>query len=108
MPGDSSPFGCVESAPTNWCPADSRLSPPGDRGRMSVSRCSGHRTVKRIPRLYGALASVRTRATTCPARQPGAELTHARQSEADLDRDVIDARVWSGIHFRSADVVGSA
>ncbi|MFC8196763.1 vanadium-dependent haloperoxidase [Streptomyces sp. NPDC057298] len=26
---------------------------------------------------------------------------------ADFDRDVINARVWSGIHFRTADVVGS-
>ena len=29
-------------------------------------------------------------------------------SAASIQQDVIDARVWSGIHFRTADVVGVA
>ncbi|WP_200304602.1 vanadium-dependent haloperoxidase [Streptomyces adelaidensis] len=35
----------------------------------------------------------------------GTTRTYTRS--ADFNRDVIDARVWSGIHFRTADVVGS-
>ncbi|MFI9176034.1 vanadium-dependent haloperoxidase [Streptomyces lincolnensis] len=33
--------------------------------------------------------------------------TRTYTSSADFNRDVIDARVWSGIHFRTADVVGN-
>ena len=29
------------------------------------------------------------------------------ESLSQLNQDAIDARVWSGIHFRTADVVGS-
>ncbi|MFE6362443.1 vanadium-dependent haloperoxidase [Streptomyces sp. NPDC057806] len=33
--------------------------------------------------------------------------TRAYRDSADFNRDVIDARVWEGIHFRTADEVGN-
>ena len=33
---------------------------------------------------------------------------HYTSASASIQQDVIDARVWSGIHFRTADVVGVA
>lgn len=33
--------------------------------------------------------------------------TRTYTDSADYNRDVIDARVWSGIHFRTADIVGN-
>jgi hypothetical protein len=44
--------------------------------------------------------------TSVAAGLPGPPLTRHYEFAADLDEDVIDARVWSGIHFRTADVVG--
>jgi hypothetical protein len=46
--------------------------------------------------------------TSAAAGTPGAPLTRHYGSPADLNRDVVDARVWCGIHFRTADVVGNA
>jgi vanadium-dependent haloperoxidase-like protein len=46
--------------------------------------------------------------TSAAAGLPGPPLTRHYEFAADLNRDVVDARVWSGIHFRTADVVGSA
>ncbi len=37
---------------------------------------------------------------------PGPPITRHYEFAADLNQDVIDARVWSGIHFRIADTVG--
>ena len=34
--------------------------------------------------------------------------TRHYEFETELYRDAIDARVWSGIHFRTADVLGNA
>lgn len=44
-----------------------------------------------------------------PGPPPVAAVPLVRHYEfaVDLNRDVVDARVWSGIHFRTADVVGS-
>jgi hypothetical protein len=36
-----------------------------------------------------------------------AGVTRHYEFAAQLDRDAVDARVWSGIHFRTADVVGN-
>jgi hypothetical protein len=36
-----------------------------------------------------------------------AGVTRHYETASQLDQDAIDARVWSGIHFRTADVVGS-
>jgi hypothetical protein len=44
--------------------------------------------------------------TSVAAGLPGPPLTRHYEFAADLNQDVIDARVWSGIHFRTADVVG--
>jgi hypothetical protein len=33
--------------------------------------------------------------------------THVYQSWSQITREVIDARVWEGIHFRFSDVVGA-
>jgi hypothetical protein len=46
--------------------------------------------------------------TSEAAGKPGAPLTRHYGSATDLNRDAVDARVWSGIHFRTADVRGSA
>jgi hypothetical protein len=46
--------------------------------------------------------------TSEAAGKPGAPLTRHYGSAAELNRDAIDARVWSGIHFRTADVRGNA
>jgi hypothetical protein len=46
--------------------------------------------------------------TSAAAGQPGAPVTRHYEFAADLNRDAIDARVWSGVHFRTADVVGNA
>ena len=37
-----------------------------------------------------------------------AGVTRHYEFAGQLNRDVVDARVWSGIHFRTADVVGNA
>ena len=37
-----------------------------------------------------------------------AGITRHYEFASDLNQDAVDARVWSGIHFRTADVVGSA
>ena len=36
-----------------------------------------------------------------------AGVTRHYEFASQLNQDAIDARVWSGIHFRTADVVGS-
>ncbi len=46
--------------------------------------------------------------TSEAAGKPGAALTRHYASAAELNRDVINARVWSGVHFRTADVRGNA
>jgi hypothetical protein len=71
-----------------------------------------------LPTAVGALSRSLTRVlgssdidlniTSAAAGAPGAPLTRHYTSAADLNRDVVDARVWSGIHFRTADVVGNA
>jgi hypothetical protein len=38
---------------------------------------------------------------------PPVPLTRHYATAADLNNEAIDARVWSGIHFRTADVVAS-
>ena len=45
--------------------------------------------------------------TSAAAGPAGSPLTRHYELAADLNRDVIDARVWSGIHFRTADVGAS-
>jgi hypothetical protein len=37
-----------------------------------------------------------------------AVVTRNYEFAGQINRDVVDARVWSGIHFRTADVLGSA
>jgi hypothetical protein len=44
--------------------------------------------------------------TSAAAGLPGPPITRHYEFADDLIRDAIDARVWSGIHFRTADVVG--
>jgi hypothetical protein len=46
--------------------------------------------------------------TSVAAGLPGPPITRHYEFAADLNRDAVDARVWSGIHFRTADVVGNA
>jgi hypothetical protein len=45
--------------------------------------------------------------TSVAAGLPGPPLTRHYKFAVQLNRDVVDARVWSGIHFRTADVVGN-
>jgi len=45
--------------------------------------------------------------TSVAAGSPGPPLTRHYATAADLNAEAIDARVWSGIHFRTADVVAS-
>ncbi len=45
--------------------------------------------------------------TSVAAGLPGTPLTRHYELSADFNQDVVDARVWSGIHFRTADVVGN-
>jgi len=45
--------------------------------------------------------------TSVAAGTPGSPLTRHYATAAELNKDAIDARVWSGIHFRTADVVAS-
>jgi hypothetical protein len=45
--------------------------------------------------------------TSIAAPPPAAPVTRHYELASDLNRDVIDARVWGGIHFRTADVVSS-
>jgi hypothetical protein len=45
--------------------------------------------------------------TSIAAAPPAASVTRHYELASDLNRDVIDARVWGGIHFRTADVVSS-
>jgi hypothetical protein len=44
---------------------------------------------------------------TAPGGAANVPFTRTYHSAAALNTDVINARVWSGIHFRSADVLGS-
>jgi hypothetical protein len=45
--------------------------------------------------------------TSAAAGLPGPPLMRHYKFADDLNHDVVDARVWSGIHFRTADVVGN-
>jgi hypothetical protein len=45
--------------------------------------------------------------TSVAAGTPGSPLTRHYATAADLNADAINARIWSGIHFRTADVVAS-
>jgi hypothetical protein len=45
--------------------------------------------------------------TSIAAGPPGSPLTRHYEFAADLNRDAVNARVWSGIHFRTADVVAN-
>jgi hypothetical protein len=44
--------------------------------------------------------------TSVAGGPPGQPLTRHYEFARDLNRDAVDARVWSGVHFRTADVVG--
>jgi hypothetical protein len=46
--------------------------------------------------------------TSVAAGLPGPPVTRHYTSAGSIQQDVIDARVWSGIHFRTADEVGVA
>jgi hypothetical protein len=46
--------------------------------------------------------------TSAAAGAPGLPVTRHYATAAEIQQDVIDARVWSGIHFRTADEVGMA
>ena len=54
--------------------------------------------------LAGALDTHHLRLTLISTAVPGAQRSY--DSGAALDRDVINARVWIGIHFRTSDVRG--
>jgi hypothetical protein len=45
--------------------------------------------------------------TSIDSDPPGSPVTRHYELAADLNRDAIDARVWGGIHFRTADVVAN-
>jgi hypothetical protein len=45
--------------------------------------------------------------TSIASDPPGSPVTRHYELAADLNRDAIDARVWGGIHFRTADVVAN-
>jgi hypothetical protein len=44
--------------------------------------------------------------TSIAAGAPGPPVTRHYETAAEIQQDAIDARVWSGIHFRTADEVG--
>ena len=54
--------------------------------------------------LLGAAEALGTRHVNFTARRPGSPTTldYRRSDEAIVD--VVDARVWLGVHFRTADV----
>ena len=60
-----------------------------------------------VSRLMGG-GRVDLNITSIAAGLPGPPLTRHYEFASVLNQDAIDARVWSGIHFRTADVVGSA
>jgi hypothetical protein len=45
--------------------------------------------------------------TSIASDPPGSPVTRHYELAANLNRDAIDARVWGGIHFRTADVVAN-
>jgi hypothetical protein len=45
---------------------------------------------------------------TVTVTNPGAQITRAFASFSEIAQSVEDARVWAGIHFRSADIDGTA
>jgi hypothetical protein len=46
--------------------------------------------------------------TSTAAGQGGPAVTRHYMTASEFNRDAINARVWSGIHFRTADEVGNA
>jgi hypothetical protein len=59
-----------------------------------------------LTRILGT-ANIDLYITSVAAGSPGSPLTRHYTSATGLNKDAIDARVWSGIHFRTADVVAS-
>jgi hypothetical protein len=55
-----------------------------------------------VSRVLGAGTTIDLRITSAAAGE-----TRTYATTTALNQDAIDARVWSGIHFRTADVVAS-
>jgi hypothetical protein len=65
-------------------------------------------TARALRRVIGTDIDLRiTSPGTAPGGAANVPFTRTYHSAAALNTDVINARVWSGIHFRSADVLGS-
>lgn len=63
------------------------------------------RSVSRVLNHAGGRVSLNI--TSTAAGLPGPPLTRHYEFAGRLNAEAIDARVWSGLHFRTADVVGS-
>jgi hypothetical protein len=64
-------------------------------------------TARAVSRTLGG-GRVDLNITSVAAGLPGPPLTRHYEFASDFNRDAVDARVWSGIHFRTADVVSNA
>ena len=89
-------------ADTNWTPL--LITPPYPDYASGLSGAIGalSRSLTRVLRTSHIDLNIRSVA----AGTPGFPLLRHYESASQINRGVIDARVWSGIHFRFADTVG--
>ena len=112
------PITAIREADSDGNPAtvaDPSWTPLFDRPQRSAARRSSRRrspTTRRGTPASAARSCTRCRTSSAPTRSPSAPSATAPRTTRSFDgfsdalKEIIDARVWAGIHFRTADVQG--
>jgi hypothetical protein len=92
------------TADATWTPLIN--NPPYPDYTSGLSGVIGAMT-RSVSRVLGEPGRIDLNITSTAAGLPGPPLTRHYEFSGPLNRGVIDARIWSGIHFRTADVLGN-
>lgn len=83
-------------------PTSPPLATPSFPDHPSGHGCASSAATHAVARFFG---TDRVPITVTSGRYPGQPRSFARLS--DMLREIVDARVWAGVHFRTADVQGA-
>ena len=91
---------------SGWLPLTTTPPYPDYTSGLNAVVGAAARAVSGVLGLGGGRIDLNITVQVSPAPVP--PITRHYEFETELYRDAIDARVWSGIHFRTADVLGNA
>ena len=91
---------------SGWLPLTTTPPYPDYTSGLNAVVGAAARAVSGVLGLGGGRIDLNITVQVSPA--PAPPITRHYEFETELYRDAIDARVWSGIHFRTADVLGNA